>query len=130
MISCSEEIFRILNSKGVCYFAAGNRLNVIEPHYNLPFLSILPKPLAHMYIRASGKGNLYYEKHRSYWGLKKLVKNFKCIDYTQKIIEEPKKFHAEYMIAPNTKKARLAGLMIKYAYWLSPTYIWLLRKPQ
>ena len=124
------EIFRVLKPEGVCFFSAGNRMKIMEPHYNLPFLSVIPKPLANFYIRASGKSNLYYENHRSYWGLKKLVQNFECMDYTQRIIEEPEKFHVEYMIEPDSKKAMLAGWMVKYAYWLSPTYIWLLRKPQ
>jgi len=124
------EIYRVLKPRGVCYFAAGNRLNVKEPHYNLPFLSILPRSLAHVYIRTSGKNKFYYEKHLSYWGLKRLVQKFERIDYTQKIIESPEEFHAEYLISPDTKKGKLARLIVKYAYWLSPTYIWLLRKPQ
>jgi ubiquinone/menaquinone biosynthesis C-methylase UbiE len=64
------EIYRVLKPGGVCYFAAGNKIMLIEPHYNLPFLSLLPKPLADLYIKASGKGNYYYEKHLTIWGLK------------------------------------------------------------
>lgn len=124
-----EEIYRVLKPGGVCYFAAGNRLNVREHHYNLPFLSVIPRPLAHVYIKASGKGTFYYEKHLTYWGLKKLVCNFELIDYTKKVIENPKLFHADYMIKHNTKKARLAKLIVNYAYCLCPSYIWLLRKP-
>lgn len=46
-----DEIYRILKPGGVCYFAAGNRLNIIEPHYHLPFLSLFPRPLAHLYVK-------------------------------------------------------------------------------
>jgi ubiquinone/menaquinone biosynthesis C-methylase UbiE len=123
------EIFRVLKPGGVCYFAAGNRINFIEPHYHLPFLSVLPRALAHLYIRASRKANFYYEKHLTYWGLKKLVCRFERIDYTKKIIQQPQRFEADYMLRPNTHRARLAQLIIKHAYWLCPTYIWLLRKP-
>lgn len=123
-----REIYRILKPGGVCYFAAGNRLNVNEPHYNLPLLSVVPRPLAHVYIKLSGKSKFYYEKHLSYWGLKKLVCNFELIDYTKKIIENPQFFHAEYMIRHGTIKAKLAKLIVHYAYWLCPSYIWLLRK--
>ena len=123
------ETFRVLKPGGVCYFAAGNRINVMEPHYNLPFLSMLPRPLAHIYIRASRKSKFYYEKHLTYWGLKRLVCKFERIDYTKKIIQQPERFEADYMLRPNTHKARLAQLIVKCAYGLCPTYIWLLRKP-
>jgi len=123
-----SEIFRVLKPGGVCYFAAGNRLDIIEHHYNLPFLSIVPKILAHIYLRASGKGKYYYEKHLSYWGLKKLVGNFQLLDYTGKIINEPEKFFTEYMLGQGSLKRKIARLVVNYAYWLCPGYIWLLRK--
>jgi len=123
------EIFRVLKSGGICYFAAGNRISIMEPHYNLPFLSMLPRPIAHLYVRALRKSSHYYEKHLTYWGLEKLVCAFEKVDYTKKIIREPKKFHAEYMIPPDSLKARLAKAIIIHAYFLFPTYIWLLRKP-
>jgi ubiquinone/menaquinone biosynthesis C-methylase UbiE len=124
-----QEIYRVLKPGGVCYFSAGNRLNINEAHYNLPFLSIIPRPLAHIYIRAAGKADFYYEKHLSYWGLKNLVRTFKVIDYTGNVIGNPDLFHAGYMIQKRSKKARLAKLIVNYAYFLCPTYIWLLQKP-
>ncbi len=33
------------------------------------------------------------------------------------------------MLRPGSLKVRLAQAMAKYAYWLVPGYIWLLRKP-
>lgn len=124
-----QEIHRVLKQGGVCYFAAGNRLNIKEPHYNLPFLSVVPRQLAHIYLKIAGKGEFYQEKHLSYWGLIKLVRNFERIDYTEKIITNPQFFHADYMIQKNTVKARLARFIVQYFYWLCPSYIWLLRKP-
>ena len=55
-----DEIHRLLKPGGVCYFAAGNRLNILESHYHLPFLSVIPRPLAHIYIRWAGRGKFYY----------------------------------------------------------------------
>jgi len=123
-----QEIYRVLKPGGICYFAAGNRLNINEAHYNLPFLSVIPRPFAHIYIKAAGKANFYYEKHLSYWGLKSLVRAFKIVDYTKQIIENPDLFHADYMIQKGSKKARLAKLIVNHAYFLCPTYIWLLQK--
>lgn len=123
-----DEIYRILKPGGVCYFAAGNRLNIIEPHYHLPFLSLVPRPLAHVYVKWSGRGSFYYEKYLSYWSLKRLVHRFELIDYTRSIIENPKRFSADYMVTPGTTKARLARWIVKHALWLCPGYIWLLKK--
>lgn len=123
-----NEIYRVLKPGGVCYFAAGNRLMWNEPHYNLPLLSVIPKFLANYYVRAAKRGDEYYETHFTYWGLKSLVSRFQLIDFTKPIIETPKKYHAEYMMKPGSKKERIAKIMIQYAYWLVPGYIWLLKK--
>jgi 2-polyprenyl-3-methyl-5-hydroxy-6-metoxy-1,4-benzoquinol methylase len=126
--SLMTEIHRVLKPGGVCYFSAGNRLSVKEPHHNLPFLSVMPRFFAHRYMRIAGKGKSYYEKHLSYWGLKRLIRNFEQIDYTKRIIEKPKSFHADYMIRHGTMKSAFARLMVNYAYWMCPSFIWLLRK--
>ena len=124
-----SEIHKILKPGGICYFAAGNRLNVQEAHYNLPFLSVIPRPFAHLYIKTAGKADFYYEKHFSYWGLRNLVSSFKLIDYTIKITNNPDQFHTRYMLPKNMHKTRIAKLVVNHLYWLFPTYIWLLQKP-
>jgi 2-polyprenyl-3-methyl-5-hydroxy-6-metoxy-1,4-benzoquinol methylase len=123
-----REIQRVLKPGGVCYFAAGNRLNINEPHYNLPFLSIVPMPIAHIYLRVTGKGKYYYEKHLTYWRLKRIVRDFERIDYTERVIANPQFFHADYMIKHGTTKGKLAKFIVRYAYCLCPSYIWLLKK--
>ena len=125
----TDEIYRVLKPEGVCYFAAGNRLSIEEHHYNLPFLSVIPRPLGHIYLRLAGKGKHYYEKHLSYWGLKSLVKRFDIIDYTSKVINDPEKFHIAYMLEPGSKKHAFALFVVNKMYWLCPGYIWLLKKP-
>ncbi|MFA4907707.1 MAG: class I SAM-dependent methyltransferase, partial [archaeon] len=79
-----SEISRVLRPKGAAYFSGGNRLMLVEGHYNLPFLSWLPRSLANAYVRACGKGEQYYEKHLSYWGLKRLFRGFEIRDYTMR----------------------------------------------
>lgn len=123
-----SEIYRALKPGGVCYFSAGNRLMWNEPHYNLPLLSVLPRPLAHIYMRLAGKGKYYHEKHLSYWGLKKLVKNFKRTDYTARLVIEPVAYMTDYMIPPGSLKSKLASALLKVAYFAFPGYIWLLEK--
>lgn len=123
------EIYRVLAPGGVCYFAAGNRLAVREPHYGLPFLSWLPRKAAHAYIRAARKGRRYEESHRTVWGLRRLVREFSVHDYTRRLVETPRAFGLDYLLREGTRRQRLAVLAVRHFYWLCPTYIWLLEKP-
>lgn len=66
-----REIHRVLKPHGVCYFAAGNRLNIKEPHYNLLFLSIVPRHLAHAYLKVTRKGWFLSRKTPDILGIKK-----------------------------------------------------------
>ena len=122
------EIHRVLKPHGVCYFAAGNRLMFNEPHYNLPLLSLLPRSLAHIYIRLAGKGSHYHEQHLSYWGLRHLVSKFKIFDYTLKTVKTPRQFGLDYLIRPGSTKQKLALFILRYLPWASPGYVWILEK--
>ncbi len=127
-VAMMREIDRVLKPGGVCYFTAGNRLSIIEPHYRLPFLSILPKPLSHLYLRLLQRGTYYYENHLTYWGLKRLVVGFENVDYTMRVVENPEQFGATEVIAPGSLKQKFSIFFLKVAYWLCPTYLWLLTK--
>jgi SAM-dependent methyltransferase len=128
-IKLMQEIFRVLKPGGTCYFAAGNRLAFMEPHYRLPLLSVVPHSIANLYIRLAKKSTHYHERHLTYWGLKHLVQPFEIIDYTKKIIANPAHFHADYMLPEYSWKKRFARMLVRGAYWLFPGYIWLLKKP-
>jgi 2-polyprenyl-3-methyl-5-hydroxy-6-metoxy-1,4-benzoquinol methylase len=125
-----SEMFRVLKPGGIVYFAAGNRIMLNEPHYNLPLLSVIPRPLAHFYLKITGKGDFYYEKHLTYWGLRKLVSGFQVSDYTPLILSDPQKYKAEYMVKPGSRAHKIARLLSTYMIWLVPGYIWLLEKPK
>lgn len=124
-----REIFRVLKPGGVCYFAAGNRLMWNEPHYNLPLLSVLPRALAHRYVRWSGRADHYHELHFTYWGLRRLVAGFRLHDYTRRMAQDPVAFGVDYMIPAAGPKHALVNLVATFAFWLMPGYIWLLEKP-
>ncbi|WP_339352575.1 class I SAM-dependent methyltransferase [Acinetobacter beijerinckii] len=53
------EIKRVLKQTGQCYLAVPNRWMLIEPHYQLKFLSWLPHSLRTPYLKFMGKGNFY-----------------------------------------------------------------------
>lgn len=123
-----REIHRVLRWGGVCFFAAGNRLRLVEPHYRLPFLSILPPASADTYLRMTGRGAHYEEKHLTYWGLRRLVSEFQVFDYTKKILRNPQKYVATDLCVPGSLKQKAAILFSRLAYGLVPTYIFLLEK--
>jgi ubiquinone/menaquinone biosynthesis C-methylase UbiE len=123
-----SEIYRLLKKGGICYFAAGNRLVLIEGHYRLPLLSVVPKPLAHLYLKILRRGNYYYENHLTYRGLKRLVSPFEIHDYTLKVIGDPERYHATDMVRAGSLKQKVVLGLLRNAYFISPTYIWVLKK--
>lgn len=123
-----SEIRRVLKPGGFCYLSAGNRLVLKEGHYKLYFLSWLPKPLANYYLRLTGKGTNYYEKHLTWWGISRIIKKFVVTDYTIPIIKAPGSFHATDMIKKDSLLTKLPASITKVLYWLIPTYILILSK--
>lgn len=123
-----DEVFRVLRPGGFCYFAGNNRIMFMEPHYHLPFLSLLPRSLADFYLRNSGKGEHYHEKHYTVWTLRRLCSKFRIVDYSAKVISDPEKYAIEYMLAPGSRKWRIANFVARFASWATP-FIWILQKP-
>lgn len=121
-----KEIYRVLKPGGVCYFAAMNKLWPWEPHYDLPFLSWFPKPIANIYIKIFRGIEQYYETPLSYWGLKDLTKNFNRIEYTQNILRDPVTFGYTDTFNPVFRFAYWIGS--PFAKYLSPSFFWLLKK--
>jgi ubiquinone/menaquinone biosynthesis C-methylase UbiE len=122
------EIYRVLKSGGMCYFGAASRLIPVEPHYHLPLLSWLPKPIANFYMRASGKGERYYENLRTLWGIRRLIRDFAVTDYTLRIIADPDRYQARDLLPKRGILARVPILLWRSLYWFLPTYILILRK--
>lgn len=123
-----SEIKRVLTPGGVCYLAAGNRLWPIEFHYNLPFLSWLPKHLADIYIRLAGKADKYYETQLSYWELRKMISKYKfrIVDCTGMVLRQPKKFGYNNII--KFPLSPIAYVLSPLAKHFTPTFFWLLVK--
>ena len=122
------EIHRVLRPGGTCFFSATNRWVVIEPHYRIPLLSWLPRPLAHRLMRWSGKGEGYYEQLLGPKGLRALVSGFECIDVTGKVLDDPAHFEADDVVRPGSFTALLMRTLYRLIPGMSPSYLWLLRK--
>jgi len=124
-----DRIYELLKPGGVCYFAAGNRFQIMEAHYRLPFLSFFPKKISNNYIKLFRDEEEYYENLFSHRSLKKLVKNFEINDYTLEVIRKPSKFSANDLLSENTIKYYIVNFLAKLFYFVIPTYIWILKKP-
>jgi 2-polyprenyl-3-methyl-5-hydroxy-6-metoxy-1,4-benzoquinol methylase len=124
-----NEIYRVLNDRGACYFAAGNKFKVMEPHHRLPFLSWLPQRLANIYLSAfSGEKKIYFERHLSRRNIMGLCKAFTIRDYTLKIISNPEDFYFPEMVSKNRLSRFLIKEISKLAPGLISTYIFILHK--
>ncbi|MDO8619180.1 MAG: class I SAM-dependent methyltransferase [Candidatus Daviesbacteria bacterium] len=123
-----SEIYRVLKTDGVCYLAALNKIWPIEPHYKLPFLSWVPKKLADLYIRLFRNLPEYPETLRTYWDLRKLTKKFLCVEYTEKILQNPIKYSYTGIIATNFFVKNFVKIGAPLVKFFSPTFFWLLVK--
>src|SRR6266849_1612697 len=57
-----------------------------------------------------------------------LPAGFELHDYTAKVVQDPVRFEATDVVTPGTFKQRFALVALRAAYWLAPTYIWVLKK--
>ncbi len=125
-----KDIYRVLSNNGVCYLGAASRWTLIEPHYHLPFLSWLPKPLAHQYMRWFKKGDFYYENLTTYAGIKALVNDFHVDDYTLQIIADPDSFHARDLLPEKGLLSSIPLSIWRLFYRVLPTYILILQRKE
>lgn len=122
------EINRVMEDDGACYFAGPNKYEPIEPHYGLPFLSWLPRPIADVYMRITGKGDSYPEKPYSHTELRVLLRKFEIVDYTGKILADPVRFNATDILPPGSLKVGIARAVYRFAFFFFPGFVYVLRK--
>lgn len=105
-----KEIRRVLKSDGILHITTANKWWVIEPHYKLPFLSYLPKNIANIYLKVSGRGTTYDDinlpGYKEFYNM--VNKYFEIEDVTLNIIKNYKKYGLD--------KER--GFLIKIISWL------------
>ena len=123
------EVARVLRPGGVCYFAGGHRLQLIEPHHRLPLLSWLPRPMADAWLRALGRGPRYEETFVMPWRLPRLFANFSA---TRSVTPDVLKACARHGLGPAWLETVFRWLLprplaVVIAACL-PTQLWLLRK--
>jgi len=122
------EIRRVLRPGGVCLFSGPNRLDPLERHYGLPFLSWLPRRWADVYLRLTRRGDAYRERPRTYWGLKRLWRGFERVDFTAEMIRHPATYHCQDELGGLSWISRLPGWLMRLMTPFYPNYNWVLIK--
>jgi hypothetical protein len=117
-----------MHDDAVCYFAGPNKYEPVEPHYGLPFLSWLPRPLADRYMRLARKGESYPERPYSHRQLRRLLDGFAVSDYTARIVRDPVLFEATDILPPASFKRQFALAMHRFAPFFFPGFVYVLRK--
>ena len=123
-----NSVYRLLKPGGVCYFVAGNRYKIVEPHFKLPFLSFFNPNISKLYIKLFNKKGEYYQKHLSLFKLRKLVDQFRIYDYTLETIKKPEKYFSNDLVKDKTLSQKIYLLLGRVFYFMIPTYIWILKK--
>ena len=123
-----KEIYRTLKHRGVCYFGAGTKYVIRERHYNLYFLSWLPKKIADKYVKFMNKGDEFYETLYSLRQLKNLLCDFEIFDYTRNILNEPNKFYAAGEVFRFKFINKLVSKLYPVLKYVSPGFIFILKK--
>ena len=125
----AKEVWRVLRPGGICFFSGPNRLALMEEHYWLPLLSWLPRPIAHLYLRAFRRERFYDAYPLSQWGIRKLWKAFIIHDYTARLLREPKRFNMVGRIGKLGWIGRLPTPFLRALLLFAPNYNWVLEKP-
>lgn len=81
-----SEIYRVLKEGGYLYLTTPNKRYPVESHTGIFGITLLPKPLANIFIRMSGLGTSFPVKLVSYETLVRLLLSFKF----QCVINSPK----------------------------------------
>jgi ubiquinone/menaquinone biosynthesis C-methylase UbiE len=85
-----KEIYRVLKRDGILYITTANKYWPIEPHYNLLFLSYLPKKIAKQYMKIKGLKQGYDDINLpSYREFNQLLNKFEVKDVTFEIMSNP-----------------------------------------
>ena len=123
-----REIHRVLRRGGACYFAGGHALQLIEPHYRLPLLSWLPRPLASAWLRTLRRADRYSERFAMPWHIAGLLTPFTDVRFiSTDMLREPARFGFPQLARwpAGVRRLLLArGLLPR----LAPTWIYMLRK--
>lgn len=124
-----DSIDALLKRGGICFVSVPNKYTPLkEPHYDLYFLSWLPRLFSSYYLRLAGKGDYYYETPLSYWRLRRLCSKFQLVDYTVKRAKYPHRFAFDWRVKRGGMLTKTPMPLLNLLKPLSPSFVFILRK--
>lgn len=123
-----REIHRVLKKQGLCLFTGDNLLYPMESLYHLLFIKWLPKKIQMFLLKIIGYQNFYIGNYKTYWGLRKLCENFEIIDYTIKVLLNPRKYKFKKLEKYKKFVNRIPYSFLKLLEPLFPTFVFVLQK--
>lgn len=107
-----SEFYRLLKNNGFLYYSTANKLWFIEPHYQLPFLSYLPKKMANKYLKIMKLNCNYDDINLPTYNMfcKYIDKYFTYKDITYNILRHPEKYN---LIKERGKSVLLVKFLLK-----------------
>ena len=124
-----REAHRVLREGGVCYFAGGHTLQLIEPHYRVPLLSWLPRAAASAILRRTAGEACYSERFLPPWRMRELFSPFATAEFiSPRMLRAPERFEFQGLARWPTVSRPLLAALSGLAARLAPTWIYLLRK--
>lgn len=117
-----NEVRRVLREDGIVFCGFGNKYQVMEPHYRLPFLSWVPPRAADRYVASFGRAESYYERFRTRKNLLQMCRPLRVWDYTYAVLGDRSFFDAQDVVPRALARA-------PRAFWtvlepIMPTFIW------
>ena len=121
-----REVYRVLKKGGIAYLATPNKYWVLEPHFYVPFLSMLPRRLSSIIVRLL-KGREWDIYPLSYKDLCALACRFEVVNMTPEVIKNFRKYHLGVGFFRMFLEL-LPLSMIRRLNLIYPTYILVLKK--
>lgn len=124
-----REAHRVLRAGGLCYFAGGHTLQLIEPHYGVPLLSWLPRRVASAILRRTAGEACYGERFVPPWRIGALFAPFETVEFiSPRMLRAPARFEFRALARLPGMTRPLLVAVSGIAARLAPTWIYLLRK--
>jgi SAM-dependent methyltransferase len=123
-----DEISRVMAPDGIAYMATPSRWQIVEPHFNVPFLSWAPQFCRSTLLSAWKRRRLAYDcKPLGRREISRLIDDA-CLQRTDIVLDA---FRFALKSEPTSIVSRLAGLLPDWLLgtlrWATPTHVFLLR---
>lgn len=122
------EVLRVLRPGGIAYFATPNRNWISDPHYRVPFINWMPRPLASRYLNLTKK-KVWDIKPVTARRIKKLAgKNHAVSSLVVDIVKNPETYHLDMLKAAHPVMKRMPRPVLRALSAVSPTVLLLITK--